>query len=108
MNIYDVKFYGVYFQHKFEFSGVNIFARKEDVHTTPGFDNSLFRISVLKEYKGRQDVLEIVFENGEVAYETLKYPFLFWDMEDAIWKESKDKSTPEAFMKTYFESVSKK
>lgn len=108
MSIYDVKFYGVYFRHKLEFSGVNIFARKEDVHATPGFDNFFFKISVLKEYKGKQDVLKLVFENGDESYETLKYPFLFWDIEDNIWRESKDTSTSEAFMKAYFESVSKK
>lgn len=108
MSIYDVKFYGVYFRYKFDFSGVSMFVRKEDMHCIPGFNNSFFEITLLKEYRGKQDVLKLVFENGEEAYETLKFPYLFWDMEDNVWKESKNKSTPEEFMKTYFESVSKK
>lgn len=101
MSIYDVKFYGVYFRYKFEFSGVNIFARKEDVHCVPSFDNSFFEITVLEEYQGKNDVLKLVFQNGEEAYETLRFPYLYLDMEDNVWKESKDKSTPEAFMAAY-------
>ncbi|MBQ8043815.1 MAG: hypothetical protein IJ272_06685 [Clostridia bacterium] len=101
MSIYDVKFYGVYFRYKLEFSGVRIFARKEDVHITPGFDNSFFEVTVVKEYQGKNDVLKLAFENGEEAYETLKFPYLFWDVEDNVWRESKDTTTPEEFMKAY-------
>jgi len=102
VNIYDVKLYGVYFQYKLEFSGVNMYARKEDVHSVPGFDNSFFEVTVLKEYEGKKDVLKLEFENGEVAYETLNYPFLYMDMDDNVWRKSSDTSTPDAFMKTYF------
>ena len=63
------------------------------------------QVTVLKEHEGQKDVLKIVFEDGEVAYETLNYPYLFWDVEDNIWRKSKDTSTPEAFMKTYIECV---
>lgn len=78
------------------------------MHCIPSFDNSFFEITVLKEYKGQQDVLKLVFQDGEEAYETLHYPFLFWDIEDNVWRESKDKSTPDAFLKAYLESASKK
>ena len=101
MNIYDVKFYGVYFHYKMEFSGVNIFAKKEDVRVVSSFENSFFQVSVLKEYEGQKDVLKLEFENGEAAYETLNAPYLYMDMEDKVWKNSNDTSTPEAFMKTY-------
>ena len=108
MSIYDVKFYGVYFRYKFDFSGVNIFARKEDMYCIPSFENSFFEVTVLKEYKGQQDVLKLVFEDGEETYETLYYPFVFWDTEDNLWKESKNKSTPDAFLKAYLEFATKK
>ena len=101
MNIYDVKFYGVYFRYKQEFSGVSIYTRKELVHLVPGFENSFFEIRVLKEYEGQKDVLKLEFENGEIAFETLNYPFVFMDLEDSIWRKSNDASTPEAFMKAY-------
>ena len=101
MTIYDVKFYGVYFSYKLEFSGVNIFTSKERVHVVPGFENELFEITVLKEFEGKEDVLKLEFANGEVAYETLNAPYLYKDMEDGIWKLSHDTSTPETFMKAY-------
>ena len=108
MTIYDVKFYGVYFSYKFEFTGVNIFARKEDVHCIPSFDNSFFEVTVLKEYKGQSNVLKLAFQDGEQAYETLNAPFLYLDMYKDVWRESRDTSTPEAFMKVYLEYIAKK
>lgn len=102
LELYDLKFYGVYYHYKMEFSGVNIFSRKEAVQAVPGFENSFFEITVLKEFEGKKDVLKLEFQDGELAYETLNYPYLYMDMEDNIWRKSNDISTPEAFMKTYF------
>lgn len=107
MTIYDVKFYGVYFRYKLEFSGVNIYSKKELRHAVPGFENSFFEVTVLREYEGKKDVLKLVFEDGEVAYETLNYPYLYVDTEDNIWRKSNDISTPEAFMKAYLAETQK-
>lgn len=102
LGLYDLKFYGVYYRYKMEFSGVSIFSKKEEVHAIPGFENSFFEISVLKEYKGKKDVLKLDFDDGEIAYETLYYPYLYMDMKNRVWRKSMDVSTREAFMKEYF------
>ena len=107
MTIYDVKFYGVYFRYKLEFSGVNIFSKKEVVHAVPGFDNYFFEVTVLKEYQGKKDVLKLEFADGEIAYETLNYPYMYMDVEDNVWRISNDTSTVEAFMKTYLANITK-
>lgn len=100
-DLYDLKFFGVYYQYKMEFSGVCISHKKEEVHAIPGFENSFFEVTVLKKYKGKKDVLKLEFKNGDVAYETLYYPYLYVDAEDNIWRKSNDISTPEVFMKAY-------
>ena len=102
MTIYDVKFYGVWFHYKMEFSDVIICSRREDVHAVPGFDNEFFEVTVLKEYDGKQDVLKIEFKNGETTYKTLNYPYLYLNLEDKVWRKSCDTSTQQAFMKAYF------
>ena len=104
VSIYEVRYYGVFFRYKLEFSGVNIYTRKEELHRVPGFENSFFEITVLEEYEGKKDVLKLEFEDGELAYETLNYPFLYLDIKDNVWKKSNDRSTPEAFMKAYINS----
>lgn len=101
INIYDEKFHGVFFRYKLELSGINIFVRKQDVKGMPGFENSFFDIILLEEFEGKNNVLKLEFEEGEIAYETLYYPYLYWDMNDELWKKSNDTSTPEEFMKTY-------
>lgn len=101
IDIYDEKFYGVYFQYKLELSGINIFIRKEDVMGMPGFDNSFFEAVLLKEYEGKKNVIKLEFKDGEIAYETLFYPYLYWDMDDKKWKKSNNIDTPEEFMKAY-------
>ena len=102
LDLYELKFYGVYYHYKMEFSGVNIVSKKEEVHAIPGFENSFFEVKVLKEYEGKKDVLKLEFSDGEIAYETLNYPYLYKDVANNVWRKSKDTSTPEAFMKAYF------
>lgn len=103
MSIYDVKFYGVYFHYKLEFSDVAIYQTKKQVHAVPGFENLFFEVTVLKEYKGQKDVLKLEFEDGTCEYETLEYPFKY--LEDGVWKNSHNTATPEKFMKLYFSMI---
>ena len=97
MTNYDVRFYGVYFHYKSEFSGVNMYQTKEQRHAVPGFENLFFEATALKEFGGRKDVLKLEFEDGTCEYETLNSPFEY--LEDGIWKKSHNTDAPEAFIK---------
>lgn len=100
MTIYDVKFYGVYFYYKAEFSSVTMYQTKEQVHTIPGFENLFFDVIVLKEFEGKNNVLKLEFEDGTYKHETLEYPFEY--LEDGKWKKSHNTVVSDAFMKLYF------
>ena len=99
--LYTVRYYGVHIQYKNEFSDTQIYETKELRHAVPGFENSFFEITVLKEYEGKKEVLKLEFEDGEVAYETLRSPYYYWNPQFSKWVKAYDNSTSEAFKKVY-------
>lgn len=99
--LYTVRYYGVQIQYKNEFSDTQIYETKELRHAVPGFENSFFEITVLKEYEGKKEVLKLEFEDGEVAYETLRSPYYYWNPQFSKWVKAYANSTAEAFKKVY-------
>lgn len=82
-------------------SGVIVYEKKEGCHAVPGFENLFFEVTLLKEYMGRENVLKIVFNDGDEEYETLNHPYMF--LSHGTWLKSHKPLTPHAFTKLLIE-----
>lgn len=95
-DIYSRTFYGYYYHNKIEFSGVELFAKKEDINHTP-FEELQMEVRLLKNFEGRENVIEIKFPNEEIEHETLFEPSMYY--EDETWHKTSYRNTALAFIK---------
>ena len=74
MSIYDVKFYGVISKYAEEPEDTQIALNKEELDLKSNFKNILFEVTVLKEFKGKQYVVELKSEDDYYEYVCLFGP----------------------------------
>ena len=97
-DIYEVRYFGVYFIYRY-FSGIDLYRSKEERIIKQEYSSTLFEVRLLKEYKGKEDVLEIKFEDGTSEYETLYEPALYY--EDGMWKKASYREIEKEFLKLF-------
>lgn len=105
MSIYDVKLYGAYYQTKDGMSDVFMSDDFEQVLEKGVLKEQVFEAIVLKNFKGRKDVLRLKYDDNSKVYETLYDSG--YTYKERIWEEQLCKQATNAFFKAY-SKVSKK